>query len=152
MSALEGRKKIQFNFFLIQLKLQWWYFTAFISNYVMKGSYTATFIAYIKSSRNLWGLQNCPSWGSENHLKWLQLLVPLEQHVLIKMTFGIKCSSNLFLKKVIRIHQFHRVPYHHYVCHCKSCGTGFAFRTSMLCLKHWFGSVTWQLSPLCYIY
>ena len=114
----------------------------------MKGSYTATFIAYIKSSGNLWGLQNCLSWGSENYLKWLQLLVPLEQHSLIKMTFGIKCSSNLSLKKVIRIHQFHRVPYHHYVCRCKSCGTGFAFRTSMLCLKYWFSSVTWQLSPL----
>ena len=63
---------------------------------LMKGSYTITFIAYIKSHPNWWGLRNCPSQGNENYLKWLQLLVPLVQYSHLKITFGIKCSSNLF--------------------------------------------------------
>ena len=90
------RKELQYNFFIIQLTFSDGTLVASFWIMLMKGSYTALFIGYIKIHPILRGLQNCPSQGNKNFLKWLQLLVPLDQYLQLKMTIGIKCSSNLF--------------------------------------------------------
>ena len=51
------------------------------------------------------------------------------------------------------MYQFLQTPHYHYLhhCQCQSCGWNwchFAYRTSMLCWKYWFGPAAWKLSTL----
>ena len=99
-------------FCIIQLKLWWWYFSGFISDYAYEKLHN-NFHCLHQKPPQLMRVKKFSITGNKNYLKWQQLLVSLDQYLHLKIIFGIKCSSNLFLKKVIKTCLKS--------CHCLTC-------------------------------
>ena len=102
LSVLGERKKLKFNFFTIQLKLQWWNFSGIILDYAYERKLHNHFHYLHQKPPQFMKVTKLSVTGEPKYLKWLQLLVPLDQHPQLKKRHLGLNVVQIYLKKGIK--------------------------------------------------